>query len=410
MSFINGKVNTKGVKHKSNNVLVDIVAKNGLEWIKVSSSTEKRIIWDLAKSGWVESDSDGSDYENENESSDDEDGQQGLLKLAEALVKASQATRVRYRRPTVRLVLPKISSKPQSKEVATILQQIRNLGVIVQTSDEMPTVTLPITEAIPTMAEVRYEPFTDTINVDCTILLAFVSDLSHGRVEPADWHNRTLAKQIETELTELLLPTSLWPTCGSRKLVCTKEAALRMREIVDIIGTPAEKKRTSLLFDTTLIKSELMSQFQELSAYPIPSTWSLPIKIVDDDQATILSSLPPIAAKVMEELTPINKSVFGYGWASGLTTISSNGIVAKQIEWTIEEHREGDEMGPDVWLSAASRSLVGKEKERRGASEKSETAEKVRNFSEKWGEGKRLTPRGDTRSNGGGEGGDLNTK
>jgi hypothetical protein len=392
MSFINGKVNTKGVKHKSNNVLVDIVAKNGLEWIKVSSSTEKRIIWDLAKSGWVGSSDDDSDYERGNES-DEEDDQQGLFKLAEALMKASQATRVRYQRPTVRLVLPKISSTPDSKEVASILQQIRNLGVIVQTSDQIPTSSLPMTEVIPTMTAMRYEPITDTINVDCTILLAFVSDLSHGRVEPKDWHNRTLAKQIEMEVTELLLPTSLWPICGERKLVCTKEAALRMKEIVDIIGTVTEKQRTALLFNNTLTRDSLFEQFQTLSSYPIPKTWCLPLEIVDDDLSSMLSTLPPVAEKVFAGLTPINKSVFGYGWSSGLTTISSNGIVAKQIEWIVEENRVGNEIGPDIWLSAASRSLVGKEKERRGARGEDGEKEKLKEFSEKWGEGKRCKER-----------------
>jgi hypothetical protein len=378
MSFINGKVNTKGVKHKSNSVLVDIVAKNGLEWIKVSSSTEKRIIWDLTKSGWAGDSDNESDYGSGNESSDDDDDdddddEQGLLKKAEALVKASRATRVRYHHPTVRLVLPKISSTPDSKEVANILQQIRNLGVVVQTADDLPANLFPATEVIPKMTAVRFEPFSDTMNVDCTILLAFVSDLSHGRVEPEDWHNKTLAKQIEMEVTELLLPNSLWPTCGSRKLVCTREAALRMRDIVDIIGTATEKQRTSLLFNTTLPKDELLSQYQALSDYPIPSAWSLPIDIKDDDMTAIMAALPPIAKKALDSLTRINQSVFGYGWANGLTTISSNGIVAKQIEWTIEENRAGDEVGPDVWLSAASRSLVGKEKERRGGEQKVKT-------------------------------------
>ena len=211
---INGKISTKGLKHKAHSAVVDIVASNGMEWIKVCSTTEKRIIWDLAKAGYAGSSDDDSDQEDE--SSDDDNDDKGLVKVAEALVKASKATRVRYRHPIVRMILPRIKAMPDTKEVAIVLQQIRNLGVIVQTADEMPTSWPEISNVLPIMSAERFEPLTDTLNVDCTILLAFVSDLSHGRVEPRDWHNRNIAQQIEAEVTEMLLPTSLWPTCGSR--------------------------------------------------------------------------------------------------------------------------------------------------------------------------------------------------
>ncbi len=140
-----------------------------------------------------------------------------------------------------------------------------------------------------------------------------------------------------------------------------------MLEIVEIIGTPTEKQRTALLFDRTLSTAQILEEFQKLSDYTIQQEWALPIQIMDDDLDTITAKLPSsVAAKVMEELTPINRSVFGYGWANGFTTISSNAIVAKQIEWVIEQYRTGDEVGPDIWLSGGGRSLVGKEKERRG--------------------------------------------
>lgn len=73
-----------------------------------------------------------------------------------------------------------------------------------------------------------------------------------------------------------------------------------------------------------------------------------------------------MAENVSEVLRGVNPSVFFFGWWSGLTTISSNRTVAKEIQKTIEENRIGDEVGPNIWLAPASRSLVGKEKERRG--------------------------------------------
>lgn len=359
---------TKSVVRRpnTNGALVDIVAQDGLEWIKVSSVTEKRIIWDLAKAGWVGSDSD--DSEDENAQEDDDDDPQGLLKQAEMLVKASNASVIRYRYPSIRLVLPRIPSQPESKEVRKVLQQIRDLGITIQASDEISDAPIPLDDVLHKIAAERHAYFTDTLNIDCTILLAFVSDLSHGRVMPEHWHNKAISRQIEMESEDQLLPNSLWPICGSRRMVCTREAAVRMQEIVDILGTETERKRSDLLlYADGLSKEELGEEFQKLSGYKIPSKWALPIEVVDMDLKTSLSKLPPGAAQVAELLTPINQSVFIYGWETGLTTISSNGIVAKEIESTIEENRVDDEMrGPDIWLSPSSRSLVGKEKQRRG--------------------------------------------
>ena len=83
--------------------------------------------------------------------------------------------------------------------------------------------------------------------------------------------------------------------------------------------------------------------------------------------AVVKSKLPPVAEKVSDFLRGVNPSVFLFGWWSGYTTISSNRTVAKEIEKVIEDNRTGDEAGPAIWVSAESRSLVGKEKERRGA-------------------------------------------
>jgi hypothetical protein len=61
-----------------------------------------------------------------------------------------------------------------------------------------------------------------------------------------------------------------------------------------------------------------------------------------------------------------------------MTTISSNAVVAREIEKIIEEENESlkkaggpglsqNIKGPEIWLSPSARSLVGKEKNRRGA-------------------------------------------
>jgi hypothetical protein len=354
------------LEHRKYSTVVDIVCQDGLEWVKVSSIREKRIIWDLAKAGWV-----GSDSDDEEEESDDDGEPQGLLKQAEALVKASKATRVKYRHPKVRLVLTRISSTPETKEVTQILQQIRDLGVTVQTSEDTQTPP-PVADVLEKLAADRCLSMSDVLNVDCTILLAFASDLSHGQVEPEDWHNRNIAKQRALEDKDPLLPSILWPACGSRKLVCTREAAVRMQEIASVVGTETERRRTALLLNLdessklTLTQDQRRAEFQKLSDYTIPTDWNIPIEVVDVDITALKSTLPPAVHKISESLSEINRSVFLHGWASGMTTLSSNRAVSKEVEFTIEENRTSDEdSGPDIWL-CSSRSLVGKEKERRG--------------------------------------------
>lgn len=346
------------------NVLVDIVAQDGSEWVKVSTLTEKRLLFDMAKAGWLgESSSEGS-----NVGDDEDDEPQGLMKQVEALIKASKATRVRYRHPNVRVVLPKIK-RGYSKEMDELIKQIETLEIKVQTSEDLPDV-VPVSAALPQMAVDPFVGFSSTLNVDCTILLALVSDLSHSRVQVEDWHHRAILRQIEMENESQLLPNSLWPAMRSRTLVCVGEAAKRMHEIVDLIGTQSEKQRRDCLMEvestTHWTKEQRVRGFQELSAYDIPLEWNIPIRVVETDITLMQMQLPPVAEKVSKLLTPINQSVFLHGWATGRTTISSNRTVAKEIEGMIEAHRlADDDVGPDIWLCPTSRSLVGKEKTRR---------------------------------------------
>jgi len=146
-----------------------------------------------------------------------------------------------------------------------------------------------------------------------------------------------------------------------------------MQEIASVVGTETERRRTALLLNldgsSKLTQDERRAEFQKLSDYTLPTDWNIPIEVVDVDIAGLKSGLPPAVHKICESLSDINKSVFLHGWASGRTTLSSNRAVSKEIEYTIEENRTSDEdSGPDIWL-CSSRSLVGKEKERRGGGE-----------------------------------------
>jgi Protein of unknown function (DUF1308) len=364
------------VKTKRRNVLVDIVSQGGLEWVKVSTITETRLLFDMAKAGWEELSDQDEDY-----GGDEGDGDDGapsavgngdelsLVKLAEELSRAAKATRIRYKHPRVRFVLPKIALGV-TPEIDALIANIEATGAQVECGSSLFTNNTSVPAIGDVAQNLLVDPFagfSSTLNIDCTILLALVSDLSHGEVKLEPRFHRAIIRQIELEKQEKLLPELLFPAMGTRELVCTHEAHKRMREIVGLIGTSTEKERTTLLMDDDPEKPRdvRLNEFQRLSEYEVPRYWNLPIKVVEGN-IDARKTLPPTAKIVAKNLSEINQSVFMYGWVSGRTTISSNRTVAKLIENLVEEHRESDdEMGPDIWLCPTARSLVGKEKNRK---------------------------------------------
>jgi hypothetical protein len=226
----------------------------------------------------------------------------------------------------------------------------------------------PIEKAMNYMVLDPLLSFSETLNIDCTILLALVSEFSHAKVSKEAWFHTALQRQVEIEDSENLLPSLLYPALGNHRLVCTTEAAKRMQEIVATIGTASEKARTAIFMgtDETRSREQLVEELRQWSAYAVPEDLQLPVQVVDQNELDCQSNLPEAAMAVAADLTAINRSVFLHGWATGRTTITSNRAVVKQIENNLEQYEDlDDEVFPKVWLCPTARSLVGKEK--RGA-------------------------------------------
>ena len=371
-------------KDKKKSVVVDVVADDGGEWVKVSTISESRLLMEMAEKGW-EKDSDDENEEGGRtvlrnyEDEDDEDDEVGLIRLANDMRRAANATRIRYKHPRIRFVLPRID-ETSSSDIVDLCTVIRGYGIIVETgegylpgSHQVDVTTTPdLSHLLPS----HFQRLTTSLNVDCTLLLAMISDLSHYKsISPSPEHHSAINRQIEIEKEHPLLPVELWPATVDRDMFCTDDAAKRMREIVDTIGTDAEKTRTQLLMGDPLFEGcdaeALLQKFQELSDYQIPPQWRLPIKVVEArsviDSGRKHGKLPAIVDRVAETLSDINYSIFLYGWVTGMVTVSSNRTVVRQIEVTVEKNRGDleDLEGPPVWVCDTPRSLIGKEKDRR---------------------------------------------
>jgi Protein of unknown function (DUF1308) len=351
---------------KRHGSLVDVIADGGLLWVKISTISEKRLVMEMAKQGWEcfdsMSDDDDDDDEDAKPNSPPEETEVSILKMATRLAEDARNTRVNYKHPSVTMELPRIRTGAHAA-VDNLLDKIRSLGITVVCGPQAPPPSLATT----TMFYDEFSRFTRRVNVDCTVLLALASDISHANVATLPWFNRALRRQLEIEDRERLLPTVLWPAlAGGRELVCTREAARRMREIAGLIGTDAERARMAVLLDEGAGEQEKRAQLRALSRHPVPDDLRLPIRVCDrvglED-----GRLPAVAREVARELTDINRSVFLFGWAEGITTVTSNKSSVKVIEATVEKHRtRDDEAGPDVYICFPSRSLVAKEKTRKG--------------------------------------------
>jgi hypothetical protein len=267
-------------KHGS---VVDIYAEGGLKWIKVSTVPEKRLLMEMAKQGWDwhgMSDSDSEDQDGEGSGvlvtdqtdpwavlkADDDDI--SLFKSAKSLVKAANEKRIKYQHPKVHFVLTRITSG--NSDIDAVLEKMRSTGATVQTADQI-TRPPPIEDIVEDLVVDEFKLFTETLNIDCTILLAIVSDISHGQVLEESWFNKNIRRQIQIEETEKLMPNTVWPATVGHNLVCTQLAAQRMREIVDLVS---DSESNPLSQDFVCVRSTVV-QFSPIVSEELEASVSL---------------------------------------------------------------------------------------------------------------------------------------
>jgi len=398
--------------------VVDIVSENGLEWTKVSTVTAKRLLFEMAKEGWERYGDDDGDGGSDGTGStfsegDSPSGGLELLRFAEDMRRAAHTVRVRYRHPRIRFILPKIN-EGEVADVDAVIRDLRATGAAVECGghgaphgdgEERQPPKILARDAVLSENEAAFShmmpssslPPTSTLNIDCTILLALISDISHllkasipAPPPPSHRYHSAITRQIESEVACPLLPTELFPCLCGRTLVCTPEAARRMREIVETMGTPSERTRAEILFGegsfASASPSSLLEALRQQSAHAVPPNLQLPVHaapfsadaLLDGTRAPLhLHVAHAREAAASLALSDINRSVFFYGWDRGFVTVTSNRSVAwameKAIGTLLDEaerggrgrHEDRLHLGPPMWVVATARSLVGKDKGRR---------------------------------------------
>ncbi|KAJ9418515.1 hypothetical protein QL093DRAFT_2118963 [Fusarium oxysporum] len=331
-------------------VEVDVV-QEGREWIAAKAISRDRLARQLNDSGWG-----WGDHELGDEVDRDEWEDTPLAKYVQRLVNAARM------------------NLEVKGELDIVLDQLEHIDPLVkviiedQDSDFVAASPPPLDEAIDNMVGNELASLTSTINLDHTILIDLISDLTHLRLEPQPWQSRTTRAQIDEENAHEggLMSRVLYPVLAGRKLVCTREAADHFHDVLRTVGTETERERGRLLVpwgdDLKQISSDLTRQrFQQLTIYPLPPDVQIPVSVAQD---VALSS----------GFKSSKLSIFMYGWAAGLTTVTSNKEVRGQIRTWVEAHRKSDEeTGPQIFRLEVTRNLLAKAaKPREGWQEKDE--------------------------------------
>lgn len=430
----NPKNGTKNsTQHDKKGVLVDIVADNGLQWVKVSTMTEKRLLFEIAKEGWERyadySDESGDDLDTASDMPAQSTPQLELVRVAHDLQKASASSRIHFCHPRVRFVLPNIR-RGVSKDVDAFIADLLSTGASVECATDIindPAKAFnpdSLGQLLPSSAT----KLTSSLNLDCTILLAIISDISHlekHQISPMSHslhttYHTAIMRQIESEVSEPMLPTEIYPLLAKRSLRCTTHATQRMREIVQCMGTTSERSRADIVLGEGIYANQDCGQLRialsRESTHVTPDDLVLPITVVEvnmneycdpnhhsdtyprsthsPSRANPLSFPALIAQKsaLKMKLSPINASVFLYGWMQQMTTVTSNRAVAMGFIKTINDILDEDEQdvqdversqvanqrretealpekekgdgfaGPEIYICETARSLIGKAK------------------------------------------------
>ncbi|KAI0483285.1 hypothetical protein GGR56DRAFT_234837 [Xylariaceae sp. FL0804] len=377
-------------KKKATGFIVDLIADGGLSWYKVSTMTNQRILFDMAREAIFCSD---SDSDREDEGTDGRNGERDedfsdipLVKLARRFTQVARGNRIRGRSPTPHLVLTRVFAG-EDVGIDKILASCRRMGADILCANDLladpapPTLTPALLRRM--VPGPRAGVSAGPLNIDTSILVAVTADMSNARESEArrPWWKKPHFEHARIEAREPMLPQVL-PLLAGRDLVCTREAAASFYKIAHSIMTDSENARASLLLrvddpdpdpdpDSDMsspARRRRVEELRALSIHPVPSDLRLPIRVVDADedddgedacgggQARFGRDI----REVLETLENPTRAVLAYGWARRCTTVTCNSVAPRELERaldTLEHHDTSD--WPSVLLFPVSRPLTG---------------------------------------------------
>ncbi|KAJ7625009.1 hypothetical protein DFH06DRAFT_745683 [Mycena polygramma] len=299
---------------KATSVKVDVVADSGRQWIRVNTIKNTRILAEFREIDSYLTDSEDEDDPEQGPTLAQVEFDNSVLRMGRGLVAAAKAnpidTGTGPEPPKVTLRLTRLNpSDPEDDDprIAQSIDGLRAMGINVELGEHAQS-EIPTPQRAPQPISLAQLVPTANINLDLSVLIALVSDLTHAplpaSVEEAqvrfsapqrareskhankDGDPKTQARALTSqvlqemlqemgrggmfqELHARLLP--LLPPTGTQPLQfwTTTEAHDRFVRIVTKIGGPGEKRRAEALFETsTMTPAAAETQFWTGSRYP----------------------------------------------------------------------------------------------------------------------------------------------
>ncbi|KAI0372466.1 hypothetical protein BV20DRAFT_991363 [Pilatotrama ljubarskyi] len=332
-------------------VKVDVVADGGKRWIRVNTTKNSRLLAEFREMDSYLTDSDDEPLDGDPRPSlAPKEFDNSILRMGRSLLDAARRNPLpgTAGTPSITLHLTRLDPSPSDPKehdarIAETIHRLRDMGIDVELG-EQDAVRLPYASSAPTR---RLEP-TIRVNLDLSILIALVSDITHSQLptSPAEadaryipsaqhrewkrkrveackgpeeerdedqlWengigkHSRALSNQALQEMARGLLDelhqrlVASSPTLEGVEFWTTPEARERcLRIVLSKIGGPNEKRRAAALFPSPNSPvSAAEDAYWEHSRYPRAFLPFIPIRVFE-------SSLPP------QDLSPPPKSETG---------------------------------------------------------------------------------------------------
>ncbi|KAJ7757623.1 hypothetical protein B0H16DRAFT_1662455 [Mycena metata] len=324
---------------------VDVVADNGRRWIRINTIKNAGILAEFREidSYLTDSESDSDDPDRRPSLAQTE-FDNSILQMGRVLIDAANANPIEgisgpeIPRVTLRLTRldPFASSDPR---IAQTIQCLRDMGVDVELG-ERPESDIPIPGPL--------QP-TRQINLDLSVLVALVSDLTHSPLPSSERiaaeapdtigglsqdivkHSRALTTHLLQEMGQGLLQEIHEKLFGGADLVAPKvefwtsdEARERCMRIVSRIGSDREVRRAEALFPTEDISlSDAEALFWQDSRYPANFIPLLPIRLYPAPPLPPVQGIPEPHSRFFRSMTKPRSEGRRHRRGRGLGTLST---------------------------------------------------------------------------------------
>ncbi|KAF3760712.1 hypothetical protein M406DRAFT_267603 [Cryphonectria parasitica EP155] len=349
-------------------ICVHAVVDGGAEWIRIITKDQKRLLIEMAEGGWDwGSDGEANDNDDDNDSALYEDV--ATLRQTKEIIDVARSKWHNYRHPRIRIILTRVK-EGQNEEIDRLIGKLRGIGgsdinVKVYCAESNWVTNkppVPVDTAISNLLP-QEEDVGETILLDTSVLIALVSDICHTKVAKMPWMERDLQTHIEDENKgNNFIPSLAASRLRGKKLICTKQAIAHFTDITRTIGSPTEVERARVLLEG------VSANLQKLSIHHISDDLMLPLHVLPGEETALCAEslvrdgvLPEVALEVDKHLESVagNRATHLYGWASGLTVVTSNRALTSKIVRTVEASLAEDyEGGPRICALPYNRALV----------------------------------------------------